>query len=158
MGSELLLISLPHNAAPSGGDPQTQLDKWISDNLTVIANEISQFDIPSFKIGTLDNLVQQSEELAKLDSQIHSIVSKAADIIGSIYEGADSKTAKAQISNAKRMDNLTPSQYFRQFKWNASKYRVDKSINELVDIICKELFALDSDMRTSYNSYSAANI
>jgi V-type H+-transporting ATPase subunit C len=149
----LLLLSLPSNAAPAGGDPQTQLDQWIAENVGVEKPLIAQFETPIFKIGTLDNLIQQSDDLAKLDSQFQSIVNKASEIISSIYEGS---VAKAQIAQAKRVDGKAPEDYMAHFQWNSSKYRVDKSISELVDLISKEAFALDSDVRTSFQAYTQA--
>lgn len=93
------LISLPATAAPSGGDPETQIEKWYSENLSIKPTDISPLPIPIFKIGTLDSLVQQSEDLSKLDSQFHAVVSKISDIIESIYDGN-----KAKIASAKRID------------------------------------------------------
>ncbi|KAA8916230.1 hypothetical protein TRICI_001627 [Trichomonascus ciferrii] len=148
--TSLMMLSLPQSAAPSGGDPQTQLDQWLCEQLAV--DRVNQFEIPNFKIGTLDNLVQQSEELAKIDGQFQGIVNKAAEILASVFEDN-----KGQLAGAKRIDdNKTPEQYFASFTWNNSKYRVDKSIPELVDMISKEAFALDTDVRNSYNNYSTA--
>ncbi|CAN6641150.1 V-type proton ATPase subunit C [Trichomonascus vanleenenianus] len=147
----VLLVSLPYSAAPSGGDPQTQLEKWYTENLGVSHGDISTFEIPNFKIGTLDNLVQQSEELAKLDNQFHGMVSKAAEIILSIYDGNKSHTAAA-----KRVKDKSALEYLETFTWNTGKYRVDRPIPELVDLLSKETAALDSDVRNSFNSYNAA--
>lgn len=94
--SVFYLVSLPASAAPSGGDPETQLEKWYSENLNVSPSEVSQFAIPIFKIGTLDSLVQQSEELAKLDAQFHGVVSKLDDIISTIHDGNGAKVAAAK--------------------------------------------------------------
>lgn len=153
----LLLLSLPANAAPAGGDPQTQLDGWIAENVGVEQSSISQFATPVFKIGTLDNLVQQSDELARLDGQLQGAVSKAAEIIASVYDAASSgATGRAQVAQAKRIDGRAPEEYLAHFQWNTSKYRVDKSIAELVDLISKEAFSLDSDLRASFQSYSQA--
>lgn len=98
-GNLFYLVSLPASAAPSGGDPDTQLENWYSENLNVSSSEISQFSIPVFKIGTLDSLVQQSEELAKLDGQFHAVVSKLSDIIDSINEGNAAKVKAAKKIN-----------------------------------------------------------
>lgn len=149
----LLMLSLPQSAAPSGGDPQTQLDKWIAENLEIERiDDIHQFNIPNFKIGTLDNLVQQSEELAKIDGQFQGIVSKASEILAAVFEGSE-----GQLAAAKQIDDdKTPAEYFETFTWNNSKYRIDKPIPELVDIISKEAFALDTDVRNSYQNYTTA--
>ena len=73
------LLSLPSSAAPSGGDPEDQLESWYSSSLNLPSSDVHHFDIPSFKIGTLDSLVQQSEELAKLDGQFGGIESVRQD-------------------------------------------------------------------------------
>jgi V-type H+-transporting ATPase subunit C len=145
-------LSLPQEAAPSGGDPQTQLNRWLSESLSVAESDVANIDIPSFKIGTLDNLVNQSEELTKLDGQFQQIFTKSGDLIDSLYQGN-----KAQISAAKRIDsNYVAEKYLALFTWNSNKFRIDKSIPDLIDLISKETFQLDSDVRTSFNNYSAA--
>lgn len=126
------LISLPSSAAPSGGDPESQLEKWYSESLSIAPSEISSFDIPSFKIGTLDNLVQQSEELGKLDVQFQGILSKISDIISTLYDGNI-----GQIAAAKKVNDKSPIDYVKSFSWSSNKFRTDKSIPELVDLISK---------------------
>lgn len=93
------LISLPSSAAPSGGDPDTQIASWYSENLNIPYSDVSEFQIPVFKIGTLDSLVQQSEELAKLDGQFHAVVSKLSDIIDSVHDGNAAKITAAKKVN-----------------------------------------------------------
>lgn len=126
------LISLPASAAPSGGDPETQLEKWYSETLSVAPQDINPLQIPSFKIGTLDSLVQQSEELAKIDTQFQGIVSKVSEIVSNLYDGNI-----AQISAAKKIDDKSAVDYIKSFSWSSNKYRTDKPIPELVDLISK---------------------
>lgn len=157
VNSSLLLLSLPQSVAPSGGDPQVQLEKWLVENLGLPDTKaIHEFEIPSFKIGTLDNLVHQSEELHKLDAQFQSIVAKAAEIIVSLYDNNQSHIAMAKKIEGDGYSERTAQGYFESFKWNTSKYRIDKPIPELVELITKETFSLDSDLRTLFNNYSNA--
>ncbi|CDO55734.1 similar to Saccharomyces cerevisiae YKL080W VMA5 Subunit C of the eight-subunit V1 peripheral membrane domain of vacuolar H+-ATPase (V-ATPase) [Geotrichum candidum] len=145
------LISLPQNAAPNGGDPELQLESWYAENLNISPSDVTPFNIPVFKIGTLDSLVQQSEELAKLDGQFHGVVSKLSDIIDSVYEGN-----AAKIASAKKVNGKSPEAYIKSFSWTSSKYRVDKSIPELVDLLSKDTFSLDAEVRSTYANYTAA--
>ena len=48
--------------------------------------EVAQFNIPSFKIGTLDALVLQADELAKVDQQVEAAVVKVADVLRNVCE------------------------------------------------------------------------
>lgn len=98
-GNLFYLVSLPASAAPSGGDPETQLESWYTENLGVPATDIGAFNVPVFKIGTLDALVQQSEELAKLDAQFHGVVAKLNDIIDTVYDGNAAKIQAAKKIN-----------------------------------------------------------
>lgn len=99
------LVSLPASAAPSGGDPQTQLESWYADNLAVPASAVTQFNVPIFKIGTLDSLVQQSEDLAKLDGQFHGVAAKLNDILDSVHEGNAANIQAAKKINGSAYSN-----------------------------------------------------
>jgi V-type H+-transporting ATPase subunit C len=50
----------------------------------------------------------------------------------------------------------SPEAYIKSFSWTASKYRIDKSISELVDLLSKDTFSLDADVRSTYTNYTAA--
>lgn len=150
MPQSLFLLCLPASAAPPGGDPQTQLESWLKTSLGT--STTAPFELPNFKIGTLDSLIHQGEELAKLDGQFQGMVNKSAEIINTIYEGGE-----AQVAAAKRIDDQqSPEKYLSSFTWNTNKYRLDKSIADLIDIITKEAYELDADVRSSFNAYSTA--
>ena len=50
----------------------------------------------------------------------------------------------------------SPEAYIKSFSWTSSKYRVDKSIPELVDLLSKDTFSLDAEVRSTYANYTAA--
>lgn len=173
----LLVLSLPSSAAPSGGDPQTQLDEWLRDHLDLDKKQLGHFILPSLKIGTLDNLVQQSEDLTRIDNQAQGIVHKMNEMIESLYSdnesstktntsssstssganSANKNTQLAQIAAAKRVaDRPDAEAYMFSFNWNASRYRPDKPIGELVELLSKEIFGLDTDARNQFQQYGAA--
>jgi V-type H+-transporting ATPase subunit C len=92
-----ILISLPLRIfnSPEEEDALSSLSTTISpDNGTVYP-----FSIPSFKIGTLDALVQQADDLAKLDSTCEGVVAKIADSLKSILDGDEEKAAQHKMAN-----------------------------------------------------------
>lgn len=132
MSSELFyLISLPTSVI-SRGDPEEELEKWYKESLALPSSNIKSFSIPQFKIGTLDSLVQLSEELAKIDGQFSGILSKISDIISTLYDGNI-----AQVNASKRVEDRSAVEYVKSFSWSTNKYRLDKSIPELVDLLTK---------------------
>lgn len=45
-------------------------------------------------------------------------------------------------------------QYLKSFTWNKVKYRADKPISELLDLLQKEINSIDNDVRAKYNQYN----
>ncbi|KAK9366581.1 hypothetical protein V1509DRAFT_629436 [Lipomyces kononenkoae] len=146
------LISLPSSVAPAGSDTESALVRDLSTTLNLPSkDDVTQFLIPHFKIGTLDQLVQQSDELAKADGQFEAIVSRTVDILKAVYDGKADQVTALKIVSDKPVE-----MYLKSFQWNAAKYRVDKPIAEQMDTLSKEVFALDADLKTVYTNYMNA--
>ncbi|KAM9888171.1 hypothetical protein OXX79_013097, partial [Metschnikowia pulcherrima] len=138
--SQYLLVSLPQsaNAFP-----------FLERQLQQGKQPLSEFKLPDFHIRTLDSLVQISEELAKLDTSIASSVSKVADVIDNVEQ--KKSTRDSRLVNGKPV-----ASFIENFSWNTSKYRLDKSIKDLVDIISNDALSLDNDVRQTYQQYQTA--
>ncbi|KAL8793533.1 MAG: hypothetical protein Q9195_003906 [Heterodermia aff. obscurata] len=146
-GVKYLLVSLPTNItlANEHDEALTALRSAVTtDNGTTVP-----FKIPEFKIGTLDALVNQADELAKLESGCEGVVSKVGDSLRTILEGDDEKIAQQKTVNDKPVD-----QYLRSFNWNKVKYRADKPLGELIDMLQKEITSIDNDVKNKYNQYN----
>ena len=95
--SKYLLISLPTSITPS---------HHRSDAIEAIASTVSPdngtvfpFPIPEFKIGTLDALVQQADELAKLEASCQGVVLKVADALRNVLDGDEAQIEKMKNVN-----------------------------------------------------------
>lgn len=93
--------------------------------------------------------MQRAEELVKIDAQCEGYVLKIADILKSILQGDQSKIQEQQVVNDKSVTS-----YLRGYTWNTSKYRTDKSIADLVELLNREGASLESDVRTKFNQYN----
>lgn len=92
-----MLVSLPTSISPSSDKDGAfaALQSTVStDNGTVLP-----FKIPEFKIGTLDALVQQADDLAKLDSACRAIVDKMGDSLHNLLEGDGERAAQQKTVN-----------------------------------------------------------
>ena len=95
--TKYLLISLPTSISPANDQDEALivLQSTIStDNGTVFP-----FKIPEFKIGTLDALVQQADDLAKLDNACQGVVAKIGDSLRNILEDDEAKIARQKTVN-----------------------------------------------------------
>ncbi|EKD13166.1 uncharacterized protein L3040_002967 [Drepanopeziza brunnea f. sp. 'multigermtubi'] len=112
--------------------------------------QLVPFKVPDFKIGTLDALVQQADDLAKLESVCEAVVAKVGDSLKNLLEGDEDKIAQQKTVNDKPAD-----QYLRSFNWNKVKYRTDKPLAELIDSLQKELVSIDNDVKSKYTQYTS---
>lgn len=95
--TKYLLISLPTSISPSN-----DRDEALTALRSTITNDcgtVTPFKIPDFKIGTLDALVQQADDLAKLESTCEAIVAKVGDSLRTILEGDEAKIAQQKTVN-----------------------------------------------------------
>lgn len=102
--TKYILVSLPLRIFDSS-DQEDALSS-LSATITPDNGTVLPFPIPSFKIGTLDALVQQADDLAKLDAACNGVVLKVADSLRSILDGDDDKTEQQKMVNDSETDVL----------------------------------------------------
>ncbi|KAL2067087.1 hypothetical protein VTL71DRAFT_1511 [Oculimacula yallundae] len=145
--AKYMLVSLPTAISPSGDKEEafTALRSTVSgDSIAVLP-----FKIPEFKIGTLDALVQQADDLAKLEGVCEAVVAKMGESLRNLLEGDEDK-----ISQQKTVNDKPADQYLRTFNWNKVKYRADKPLAELIDSLQKELASIDNDVKSKTTQYT----
>ncbi|KAM6538718.1 Vacuolar ATP synthase subunit C [Fusarium falciforme] len=148
MSTKYALLSLPLGVFDSSDREEaiSSLRGTISsDNGSVLP-----FSIPDFKIGTLDALVQQADDLAKLEASCQAVVAKVGDSLKNVLEGDEDRIAQYKMVNDKPTD-----QYLGTFSWNRIRYRADKSLGELISTLQKELATVDNDVKTKFNQYNS---
>ncbi|KAJ2971880.1 hypothetical protein NUW58_g9300 [Xylaria curta] len=144
--AKYVLISLPSTL--------DSLKATIADNGTVYP-----YTIPNFKIGTLDALVQQADDLTKLDAACQALVAKVGDSLRTLYDGNDQKAAEQKVVNDKPTD-----QYLRSFTWNTVRYRADKPVDQATHspasktdrctVYQQDLVTTDNDVKGKLNQYN----
>ncbi|EPE26866.1 Vacuolar ATP synthase subunit C [Glarea lozoyensis ATCC 20868] len=146
--TKYMLVSLPSSISPTNDREEalTALRSTVTTNNGVVA----PFKIPEFKIGTLDALVQQADDLSKLESACQGVVAKVGESLKSLLEGDEAKIAQQKTVNDKPAD-----QYLRTFSWNKVKYRADKPLAELIDSLQKELVSIDNDVKAKVSQYNS---
>ncbi|NXN30167.1 VATC1 ATPase, partial [Nycticryphes semicollaris] len=132
----------------------------------------SKFNIPDLKVGTLDVLVGLSDELAKLDAFVESVVKKVAQYMADVLEDSKDKVQENLLANGGKLNyyrslGTVPflfifkgvNQIDNDLKARASAYNNLKGnlqnlerknagsllTRSLADIVKKEDFVLDSE-------------
>jgi V-type H+-transporting ATPase subunit C len=95
--SKFLLISLP--ASITNTNDKEEALSLLTTTVGTDNGSTSPFTIPTFKIGTLDALVQQADDLAKINAACEAVVNKVGDSLRSILDGDESKIAQQKTVN-----------------------------------------------------------
>lgn len=95
------LVSLPTSISRSG-DKEEAFEAFRA-AVSTDYGTITPFSIPTFKIGTLDALVQQADDLAKLEQGCEQVVNKIADSLRSLFEGDEEKLQAQKVVNDSKL-------------------------------------------------------
>ena len=95
--TRFLLVSLPASISPTNDHDEALTA--LRSAVTTDYGTVFPFSIPEFKIGTLDALVQQADDLAKLESGCEAVVGKVGDALRTILEGDEGKIAQQKTVN-----------------------------------------------------------
>ena len=95
--NKYFFLSVPSSITPSGhkDDAIQSLQKAVNESY----GTVSALSIPEFKVGTLDGLLQQSDELARLAGMCESVVNKVGDTLNNILDGDEEKISQHKSVN-----------------------------------------------------------
>ena len=96
-GSRYLLVSLPTSISLSN-HADDALEALRNTVTTDVGNTLP-FKIPDLKIGTLDALVQQADDLNKLNNACEGVVSKVGDSLRQILDSDEEKVQQQKTIN-----------------------------------------------------------
>ncbi|XP_016359786.1 V-type proton ATPase subunit C 1-B-like isoform X1 [Sinocyclocheilus anshuiensis] len=109
-----------------------------------------KFNIPELKVGTLDILVGLSDELAKLDSFVESVVRKVAQYMDDVLEDSRDKVQENLLANG--VDLVT---YVTRFQWDMAKYPIKQSLKNISEIMSKQVSQIDNDLKARASAYNS---
>ncbi|MGH0131132.1 UNVERIFIED_CONTAM: hypothetical protein FKN15_034170 [Acipenser sinensis] len=142
--TEFWLIS-----APGEKTCQQTWDKLMASTRNNNLSTNNKFNIPDLKVGTLDVLVGLSDELAKLDSFVESVVKKVSQYMADVLEDTKDKVQENLLANG--VDLVT---YITRFQWDMAKYPIKQSLKNISEIIAKQVTQIDNDLKARASAYN----
>jgi V-type H+-transporting ATPase subunit C len=110
------------------------------------------FMIPNLKVGTLDSLLEASDELQKLDPQLEGSCFKLAGILEDVSGSARQAATMLRINP---QSNDVSSDYFlKDFSWNSAMYDPKESISNLLQKFAHVVSGAEERTRQSLTDYS----
>ena len=108
-----------------------------------------KLEVPSLMVGTLDSLMNLSDDLGKTDTLIESIVRKVEK---SSIELAGKKGTELTVGG------VPSTRYIQQFAWDYAKFPNRRPLKELVSLIAGNVAAIDEELKQLSNSYGDKQI
>lgn len=107
--------------------------------------EMFKFEVPSLMVGTLDTLMQLSDDLVKTDSIVESIVRKIEKTYVEI-----SRQSHAEL----KIGEVPIARYIQSFAWDYAKYPNRRPLKELVSLIAGGATAIDEELKQLCQSFA----
>lgn len=104
----------------------------------------SKLDIPELRVGTLDTLMQLSDDLAKSNNLIEGVVNK-------LKRQATEASGEGAVL---KVENLPADVYLTRFKWDEAKFPVRRQLKETVDKITEIIARIEDDMKVKVSEYN----
>ncbi|VDN57457.1 unnamed protein product [Dracunculus medinensis] len=151
----LYFITMTHNIGNfiliSAPNEKTAQETW--DRLNQATGNLStnyKFNIPDLKVGTLDQLVGLSDDLAKLDTAAEQITRKLVQFYFDL-KTEDNKPIPEEL----KVNDKDVRTYIMNFKWDNGMYPSRTPLKTLSEVIGQRITKIESDLKTSANSYNA---
>lgn len=125
--------------------------------------DLSVFKVPMMKVGTLDSLMALSDDLARADSTIESVVKKVERQVAESYNALKvAELQKKQSANdgpvsipplGLRCGGKPVHEYVANFRWDAEQWDAKESLPDLVKRLVAGADKIDSDVRSYAQAY-----
>lgn len=106
--------------------------------------EMFKFEVPSLMVGTLDSLMNLSDDLVKTDQIVEGIVRKIEKT------GTELSGGKKDLT----VGGVPANRYIQQFAWDYAKYPNRRQLKELVSLISGGVAAVDEELKQLGTSFA----
>ena len=104
--TKYLLVSLPTSISSS--NDHDEAFGALQATAAKDSESVLPFTIPGFKVGSLDALVQQADDLGKLEGACEAVANKVGDSLKAILEGDEGKLAQQKTVNDSQCGGIEP--------------------------------------------------
>lgn len=139
------LTRQPKNTSTTASADDVSLNRRALEMKTTKMSDNFDFEIPKLRVGTLDTLMNLSDELGKLDTLSESLFKR----IARTYKDLEKKDEKKELA----VDQMSIHEYAERFRWNQAKYPLQAPLKDLVSKIQQDINAVDEELRKRTTKY-----
>jgi len=149
MSEHIFIVSLPFTKT---ADPTVtgQFSK-LAQSLGSVGGAMREMLIPALKVGTLDSLMEASDDLTKLDPQLEGTVFKLAAAMEEISQKPRNAVALLRVTQT---DEMTPENYLKKFSWNSAQFDTKEPIKVLLDKLAQVATVAEERIRSVITQFT----
>lgn len=142
--TQLYFVSVP------GDSSYTQAQNIVQ---TQQLGEVRRLNVPELKVGTLDALMVQSENLQKLDSSVEQTTVK----LGRMMSDLLTPNHRDTLDESYQAGGRSIEAYVNGFEWDYARYPSKKlTLQSIAEIIEKEVGKIDDTLKQKQQAYNNA--
>lgn len=150
MSENLIILGLPYSRECADSQPSVQLTH-LQRRMGPLGGALRPFAIPSLKVGTLDSLMEASDDLAKLDPQCEGTVQKLVALMEEASQKSRNVVTVLRISNSQEMPT---DGYVKHFQWNSSQFDTREPVRNIIDKISSLVAGAEERVRLLLTEYT----
>eukprot|EP00995_Heteronema_vittatum_P008061 NODE_322_length_1483_cov_868.148536_g233_i0.p1 GENE.NODE_322_length_1483_cov_868.148536_g233_i0~~NODE_322_length_1483_cov_868.148536_g233_i0.p1 ORF type:complete len:382 (-),score=144.41 NODE_322_length_1483_cov_868.148536_g233_i0:259-1404(-) len=141
------IVSVPFNA---------DVNSNVSDQIKYVQKQLSScspapFEVPALKVGTLDSLMECSDDLFKIDSTVEAVSFK---MLSALEEVSGTNDCAFVVPAGGQQRQEATSEYLCNFRWNEAQYPINKPVKQLLQSIGEQVTKGEENIRTRLADYN----
>ncbi|KEG15105.1 vacuolar ATP synthase subunit c [Trypanosoma grayi] len=150
MSENFLILGLPFFPQCADTLPSSQF-KYLVTQMGPLGQALRQFVVPTLKVGTLDSLIEASDDLSKLDPQLENAVEK---LIGLMEEISQKPRAVVTALRINQTQEMTPAGYIKNFLWSSAQFDTKEGVQSLIEKLSRISSSVEERVRVLFTEYN----
>lgn len=150
MTESFVVLALPYSQQSQDSLQSAQYEALVR-QMGPLGQMFRNFVIPSLKVGTLDSLMEASDELAKLDPLMENTVQK---LIGLMEETSGKPRSVVTTFRINQTQEMSPAGYIKNFLWSSAQFDPKDTIQNLIEKFAQINATADERVRVMLGEYN----
>lgn len=150
MTENFIVFSVPFLSQCTDNMPSVQFETLVR-QLGPIGQTLRHFVIPNLPVGTLDSLMEASDEMSKLDPLLENTVIK---LIALMEETSGKPRNVVTTFRVNQAQDMSPANYIKNFAWSSAQFDVNESVASILEKVKQLNSSSDERVRIMLGEYN----
>ena len=150
MTESFVVLALPYLQQSQDSLQSAQYEALVR-QMGPLGQTFRNFVIPCLKVGTLDSLMEASDELTKLDPIMENTVQK---LIGLMEETSGKPRSIVTTFRINQTQEMSPAGYIKNFLWSSAQFDPKDTIQNLIEKFAQINSTADERVRVMLGEYN----